>query len=445
MNTQVPIEDSQQRAQALELARDLLTFLDQSPCNLFAVAAMKERLAAAGFIELREGDRWALEPGQRCMVVRDGTALIAFVVGQAPAASGGFRMVGAHTDSPGFKLKPRPEKVHKGLVTLGVEVYGGPLYATWTDRDLGLCGRVLLKDGRGGIEQRLYRSAGFVTLPNIAIHQNREANDKGLKLNPQTELTPVLGSVAHGLPEQDAVRWLLARDLGVEQGDILDHDLFLYDTQPASFAGVHGELMRSGRFDDLAMCHAAISALVAGADTPCAATRMAVLVDAEEVGSETPQGARSTLLPHTLERVVLALGGDRQSFLAALSQTIMVSADNAHAVHPGYGDRQDGNHAPVLNGGPVIKAHAGRKYATDGYSAAVFELACETAGVPCQRFVNRSDVRSGGTIGSMTAAQLGIPIVDVGAPQYAMHSVRECAGTWDHWYMARAMGAFYLG
>jgi aspartyl aminopeptidase len=445
VNTQVPIEDREQRTQALELAADLLSFLDESPCNYFAVAAMKQRLAAAGFAELREGERWSLEPGQRCMVERDGTALIAFVVGTEAPGTGGFRMVGAHTDSPGFKVKPLPEKVHKGLVTVGVEVYGGPLYATWTDRDLGLCGRVLARDGEGNVRQRLYRSSAFVTLPNIAIHQNREANDKGLKLNPQTELLPVLGSVAHGLPEEGALRWILARDLEIEQGDILDHDLFLYDTQQASWAGAHGELMRSGRFDDLGMCHAALTALVAGAETPCGATRMAVLVDAEEVGSETPQGARSTLLPNTLERIVLARGGDRQSYLMALSRSVMISADNAHAIHPGYGDRQDANHAPVLNGGPVIKAHAGRKYATDGASAALFMQACERAGVPFQRFVNRSDVRSGGTIGSMTAAQLGIPICDVGAAQYGMHSVRETAGTWDHWYMARAMGAFFLG
>ncbi len=445
MNTQVPIEDSEQQAQALELARDLLTFLDQSPCNLFAVRAITQRLVAAGFAPLSESERWDLQPGGRYYIERHGTAVLAFVVGSEAPSVAGFRMVGAHTDSPTFKVKPNPEKVHKGLVTIGVEVYGGPLYATWTDRDLGLCGRVLIDDGSGGIEQRLYRSSGFVTLPNIAIHQNREANDKGLKLNPQTQLMPVLGSVAHGLPEAGALRWILARDLEIEADAILDHDLFLYDTQPASFAGAHGELMRSGRFDDLGMCHAALSALVAGAETPCTATRMAVLVDAEEVGSETPQGARSTLLPHTLERIALALGDDRQGYLASLTSSVMISADNAHAIHPGYGDRQDGNHAPVLNGGPVIKAHAGRKYATDGYSASVFELACKQAGVPCQRFVNRSDVRSGGTIGSMTAAQLGIRVCDVGAPQYAMHSVRECAGTWDHWYMARAMGAFFLG
>lgn len=445
MNNQVPIEDPQQRAQALELASDLLSFLDQSPCNLFAVQGLVQRLEAAGFTPLSEAHSWDLEPGGRHYVARHGTAVIAFVVGQNPPSTSGFRMVGAHTDSPGFKVKPRPELVSNGMVHIGVEVYGGPLYATWTDRDLGLCGRVLVADADGSIEHKLYRSAGFVTLPNIAIHQNREANDKGLKLNPQTQITPVLGSVAEGLPEENALRWLLARDLEIAQDDILDFDLFLYDTQPASFAGAHGELMRSGRFDDLGMCHAALTALCDGADTPCSATRMAVLVDAEEVGSETPQGARSTLLPHTLERIALALGDDRQGYLASLASTLMVSADNAHAIHPGYGDRQDKNHAPVLNGGPVIKAHAGRKYATDGYSAAVFVLACDKAGVPYQRFVNRSDVRSGGTIGSMTAAQLGIAVVDVGAAQYAMHSVRECTGTWDHWYMAQAMAAFYLG
>ncbi len=444
MNTQVPIEDNEQRAQALELARDLLSFIDDSPCNIFAARAIMQRLDAAGFTPLSEAQRWELRPGGRYYIERDGTAVIAFVVGQRAPSGSGFRMVGAHTDSPGFKVKPKPEKVSQGLVHIGVEVYGGPIHATWTDRDLGICGRVLVRDG-DGIRQLLYRSAGFVTLPNIAIHQNRDANEKGLKLNPQTQLTPVLGSVAHGLPEQGALRWILARDLEIDDADILDHDLFLYDTQAGSFGGAHGELMRSGRFDDLGMCHAALSALIAGAETPCAATRMAVLVDAEEVGSETPQGARSTLLPHTLERIALALGDDRQGYLASLASTVMISADNAHAIHPGYGDRQDANHAPVLNGGPVIKAHAGRKYATDGYSAAVFALACQRAGVPFQRFVNRSDVRSGGTIGSMTAAQLGIPICDVGAAQYAMHSVRECAGTWDHWYMAQAMGAFYLG
>jgi len=445
MNTQVPIQDDADRAEALELARDLLGYLDASPCNLFAVQGMIQRLEVAGFAPLTEDQRWDLQPGGRYYVERHGTAVIAFVVGQDAPSTAGFRMVGAHTDSPGFKVKPHPEKVSKGLVHIGVEVYGGPIYATWTDRDLGLCGRVLHKGADGGIQQTLYRSSGFVTLPNIAIHQNRGANDKGLKLNLQTEFTPVLGSVAHGLPEKDALRWLLARDLEIEQADILDFDLFLYDTQPGSFAGAHGELMRSGRFDDLGMCHAAVNALVAGAETPCAATRMAVLVDAEEVGSETPQGARSTLLPHTLERIALALGDDRQGYLASLASTVMISADNAHAIHPGYGDRQDANHAPVLNGGPVIKAHAGRKYATDAASAAVFALACQQADVPYQRFVNRSDVRSGGTIGSLTAAQLGILICDVGAPQYAMHSVRECAGTWDHWYMAQAMGAFYLG
>ncbi len=444
MNRHVPIEDAEQREQALELARDLLTFLDQSPCNLFAVQALEERLLAAGFQPLLEGERWQIEAGGRYYVQRHGTAVIAFVAGQQAPSKAGYRMVGAHTDSPGFKLKPNPETVVNGMVWLGVEVYGGPLTATWTDRDLGLCGRVLVKQG-GGIGTELYRSGAVICLPNVAIHQNREANDKGLKLNPQNQLTPILGTTAEGLPEQGAVRSMLAQALEVPVEDILDFDLFLYDTQRASFAGASGELMRSGRFDDLGMCHAALTALVGGADQACDATRMAVFVDAEEVGSETPQGARSTLLPHTLERVAMAMGDDREGYLASLAHTVMVSADNAHALHPGYKDKQDANHAPVLNGGPVIKAHAGRKYATDGYSASLFELACREAGVPCQRFVNRSDVRSGGTIGSMTAAQLGIPIVDVGAAQWGMHSVRETAGTWDHWYMARAMAAFYLG
>ncbi|MFH1467374.1 MAG: M18 family aminopeptidase [Pseudomonadota bacterium] len=443
MNEQAPLEPAI-REEACALARDLCAFLEEGCCNFFAARELAKRLEAAGFQRLEEGARWSLVPGQRGYIERHGSAVLAFIAGTEPPAQAGFRMVGAHTDSPGFKVKPQPERVSKGVVHLGVEVYGGPIRATWTDRDLGLCGRVLV-EGEGGVQAHLYRSGPLVCLPNVAIHQNREVNDKGLALNPQTQLTPILGTVAAGLPEVDALRAVLAAALGVEVGAILDFDLFLHDPQPPSFAGASGELLRSGRFDDLGMCHAGLLALIASAGRPTAATRIAAFVDAEEVGSETPQGARSTLLPHTLERLVLALGGDRADYLAALSRSVMVSADNAHAHHPGYGDKMDPEHAPVLNGGPVIKAHASRKYATDAPSAALFIQACRQAGVPFQRFVNRSDVASGGTIGSMTAAQLGIRVVDVGSAQWGMHSVRETFGAWDPWYMTRALEAFLAG
>jgi len=442
-------EDSRPTAEtwdrARNLAQDLLGFLDDSPCCFHAAAAIEAKLQAAGFTPLDEGERFALQPGDRRFVTRHGSATIAIIAGTQKPSAAGFRLAGAHTDSPGFKLKPSPETVSDGLVRLGVEVYGGPLRVTWMDRDLGLCGRVILKGDGDEIETRLYRGTGApITLPNVALHMNRTANDEGLKINPQTELAPILGTVEGGLPEQGAVRALLARELDIDAGVIIDFDLFLYDTQPASLGGEAGEFVRSGRLDDLGMCHAGISALLASAGESTATTRLMVCIDSEEVGSTTAEGARSNFLPNTLERAAYALGDDREGYLAALALSRLVSADNAHARHPGYASKSEPQHAPRINGGPVIKVHASRAYATDAYSAAFFEQSCERAGVPCQRFVNRSDVKSGGTIGSMTAAQLGMPTADVGSPQFAMHSVRETAGILDHWYMTRALETFFL-
>ncbi len=434
------------RAAAHLVADDLLAFLDASPSAFHAVAALGARLREAGYAPLSEADRWSLEPGGRYLVERGGTALAAFVVGTASPSEAGFRMAAAHTDSPGLVLKPLPERVDHGSVVLGIEVYGGPVLASWLDRDLGLCGRVVLQGPDGRPESHLWRSeAPLVCLPNLAIHQNRQVNDDGLKVNPQTELAPLVGSVDGGLPEKGAIRHLLASDLGVVEEAILGFDLRLFDAQPASRAGAAGEWIRSGRLDDLAMCHAILRALAEVDGEPAAATRVAVFYDSEEVGSQTTQGAHSTFLPSLLERIALARGDGRDGYLAALARSILVSADNAHAVHPGFPSKMDPDHAPVLNGGPVLKAHAGRAYATDAVSAAAFLLACGAAQVPCQRFVNRADAKSGSTIGSMVSAQLGIPVVDVGSAQYAMHSARETAGAYDPWFMTRALAAWYRG
>lgn len=431
---------------ARALAEDLLAFLDASPTAFHATEALRVRLVEAGYVEISEEEPFRLEPGGRYLVVRGGVTVAAFVPGTEAPSRAGFRLLGAHTDSPGLKLKPRPEKVVQGLVCLGVEVYGGPILASWPDRDYGLAGRVILADGDRAVRSVLYRSERpLVSLPNVAIHMNREVNDQGLRLNPQTELLPVLGAVATdgaGVPEKDAIRALLARDLGVPAETLLDFDLFLYDTQKATFAGWNDEFIRSGRLDDLAMCHAAVSALLAVDRVPSAATRLVLCCDAEEVGSQTSAGAKSNLLPNVLERIGIALGDGREGHLQALARSFLVSADNAHAVHPGFEAKSEPAHAPRINGGPVLKVHAGRNYATDALAAATFEQACRRAGVPCQRFVNRSDVKGGSTIGSMTAAQLGVATVDVGAPQYAMHSVREMGGALDPAFMARAMAAF---
>lgn len=429
--------------EARTLAQDLLHFLDASPTPWHAVASLAARLEARRFVRLDERSPFTLEPGGRYYLDRGGVALVAFIVGTELPSTSGFRMIGAHTDSPGFRVKPRPEVVSQGLVALGVEVYGGPIQATWPDRDLGLAGRVVVEEEDGTLRSVLYRSdRPVVVLPNLAIHMQRDVNDQGLKLNPQTEVLPILGSLAGGLPEKDALKTLLGRDLGVDPSRILDHDLLLYDLETASFAGWNEEYILSGRLDDLAMCHGALTALLAGADEPCGPTRLVICYDAEEVGSQAVAGARSNLLPAVLERIGLALGEGREEHLQALARSFLVSADNAHAVHPGFEGRSEPRHAPRLNGGPVIKTHAGRSYATDGLAASVFEQACRAAQVPCQRFVNRSDGKSGSTIGSMTAAQLGVATVDVGSPQYGMHSVRETGGALDPWYMSRAMESF---
>jgi len=468
----LPKRDDQRRQAARELAEELQRFLDESPSAYHAVARLEGLFKDAGFVSLPEDRPFRLKSGGKYLVNRHGSALVAFIPGSAPPSKAGFRMIGAHTDSPAFKLKPRPEIVTQGLVHLGVELYGSPIMATWTDRDLGLCGRVVLSPDGKRLETRLFMSRRpLVGMPNVAVHMNRTVNDDGLKLNPQTQITPILGALPSGpakgaassaatpaggaggahaipcgvLPEQNAVRFILSKLLAVAPERIIDFDAYLYDTQPACFAGWDEEFILSGRLDDLAMCYAAARALCDVAAEPCSATRLIVCYDSEEIGSQTPEGARSNLLPQLLERIALASGETREGYFAALAASRLVSADNAHAAHPGFADRSEPQHAPRLNGGPVIKTHASRAYATDGYASAFFELACRRAGVPYQRFVNRSDAKSGSTIGSMTAAQLGVPTADVGCAQYAMHSIREMGGAYDPWYMTAAMRAFLRG
>ena len=443
-NKTAPQLDKETQALAIGLVEDLCTFIDDSPCAYHAVVTIAERLSSEGFTELNEQERFAIEPGGRYFVRRGGSALIAFITGSEKPSLSGFKMAGGHTDSPALKLKPNPEIVVDGMIRLGVEVYGAPILATWSDRDFGLCGRVIFTGKNGELEKRLILiDQPIVCIPNIAIHMNREVNEKGLKLNAQTELSPILGQISENLPEKEAIRHLLADELGLESDSILSFDIYLYDTQQASFGGIADEFIRAPRLDDLAMCHAIVEALIAGADEEKIATRIAICIDSEEIGSQTAQGARSNLLPSTLERIALGLGDDREGYLAALTRSVLISADNAHARHPGYPDQADPQHAPLLNHGPVIKIHASRAYATDGFSAALFEQVCRKAGVPVQRFVNRSDKRSGGTIGSMTSTQLGVPTVDVGNAQYAMHSIREMSGTFDHYYMYEALNTFF--
>jgi aspartyl aminopeptidase len=414
------------RQQGAESARDLCAFLDRSPTPFHAAREAARRLEAAGFREIGERDAWSLAPGDRCYVIRGGSTLVGFVVGTESPATGGFRMIGAHTDSPNLRVKPNAELARSGYQQVGVEVYGGVIYATWLDRDLSIAGRVLLR-GKDGVEHRLVDLQKPVArVANIAIHLNRGVNKEGLVLNEQKHLVPILG-----LGKEGAFRQTLARALEVEADTILSYDLSLYDTEKASIGGLDGEFVFSARLDNLASCHAATAALAA-CTTPSKTTRLIALYDHEECGSRSAVGAAGSVLRDTIARI---LDGHQdkqpQAMGRAMARSLLVSADMAHGVHPNYSDQHEPQHAPSINRGLVIKSNANQSYATDGATAAEITLACEAAGFSPQRFVVRSDLPCGSTIGPITAAELGVPTVDVGAPMLSMHSCREMCGTLD--------------
>ena len=423
----------------------LLEFIDRSPTPFHAVEALVPLLEQSGFEPLKEADNWNLRRGGRYYVTRNASSLIAFSVGERSPEEAGFQIIGAHTDSPNLRLKPNPVYEKAGYVQLGVEVYGGALLATWTDRDLSLAGRVVARTRSGGAESRLIRiDKPILRIPQLAIHLNRNVNEKGLLLNAQQHLPPVLQLTAGGIKSQKAFEDLIAGQAKIKPADILGMDLMLYDTQPSSLGGAGDEFLFAPRLDNLASCHAATLALTE-ASKKSAATRVLVFYDNEEVGSDTAQGGGSPFLKDTLERLTLGGQPAREAFMRAVSRSFFISADMAHAVHPNYADQHDARHWPALNAGPVIKTNAGQRYATDGESAAQFQLLCQRAGVTPQAFAMRSDLRCGSTIGPITAANLGIKTVDVGNPMLSMHSIREMAGSGDHPALIRVFREFFRG
>ena len=405
------------------LGDDLRAFVDVSPTPFHAVAEMTRRLSQAGFTELVETALWSLAPGDQHFVVRDGGSLIAFRVGSAAPADSGFRMVGTHTDSPTFKVRPLSDVTRAGYRLVGVEPYGGMLAHTWMDRELTVAGRVVLADGTSEL---VTLAGGKLRLPSLAIHLDRSVRD-GLVLDPQRHLVPVLGlDTEAGLLEQ----------LG--QPEALGFDLVLTDTQPAGATG--SDWIAAPRLDNLGSCHSALHALL---DAPVSSyTQLLVANDHEEVGSGSAQGARGPFLADALARVVAATGaGDAQAFHRAMAQSRLVSADMAHAVHPNYADRHEPSHTPVLGGGPVLKHNANQSYATSAASAAWFAACAAEVGVPVQHFVTRADLPCGSTIGPLTATRLGIATVDVGSPMLSMHSCRELASAADIPLMVAALTA----
>lgn len=416
---------------------DLLAFLGASPTPFHAVDEGRRRLEAAGFRRLDEGDRWDRLAAGAYYVTSSGTNLIAFVL-PAPEHRTRFCIVGAHTDSPNLRLKPNAEYAAEGYAQLGVEVYGGALLNSWLDRDLGLAGRVLAKGEHGGIESRLVRlDRPLLRVPQLAIHLDREVNDKGLILNKQDHLAPVLGLVG-GAGDAASLAKLVAEAAEVVVERVVGHELMLFDLAPPVLGGRSNEFIFSARLDNLAMCHAALSAIAPLGRAGAGAIAVIALFDHEEVGSASAAGAGSSVLPRILERLV----ADREGFLQACARSTCVSADMSHAVHPNYASKHEPRHKPQINGGPVIKTNTQQRYATTAATAAMFTELCHEEDVPVQHYAHRTDLPCGSTIGPITSTLLGIATVDVGNPMLSMHSAREMGGSRDPAMMTRVLARY---
>lgn len=418
--------------------RGLLEFLDQSPTPFHAVSQISQRLDAAGFRRLKEDEDWTLGPNERVYVVRNGGSIVALRTG-SDSVGQGLRMVGAHTDSPCLRVKPQPELIEHGCLRLGVEVYGGVLLNPWFDRDLSLAGRVHYRDGNGRIGSTLIAfEQPIAVIPSLAIHLDREAN-QNRSVNAQRDLPPLLATVASDATRPDFRALLAARireeQPGTDVASVLDFELSFHDTQGAAITGLDGQFIASARLDNLVSCFCGLEALLDSAQNVPA---VLVCNDHEEVGSASSSGAAGPFLLSVLER----LSGPGEPLRRMLARSMMISADNAHALHPNFSDRHDGNHGPRLNGGPVIKVNANQRYASNSATQALFRNLAAELDLPVQSFVVRSDMACGSTIGPITASALGVRTLDVGVPQLAMHSVRELCGSEDPLTLARILASF---
>ena len=424
---------------------NLIDFLNASPVNYLAVNTIAGVLEDAGFrhVDVR-GEMPALKTGDKVYFTKNDSSIYAMHIGQLPMQDG-VHMVCAHCDSPTFRIKPNAGiRCEGGLVKLNTELYGGALMQTWFDRPLSLAGRVIIAgdDPMQPETRLLHIKRPLLQIPNLAIHFNREAND-GVKLSKQKDMLPILGIITEEMEKDNILMNLVAGELKVNAGDILDFDLYLYDTTPACTFGLNQEFVSAGRLDDLSMVHAGLSALVDTAGTTPQHTRILAIFDNEETGSMTKQGAGSPFLLFVLQRIMVANGFAGEEAFRAIENSFMISADNAHAYHPNYAEKYDPTTHPQLGSGPVIKFNASQKYATDARGAAVFQRICDMAGVPCQRFVNHSDVAGGSTLGNILAASIPVNGVDMGNPILGMHSIRETGSVKDHEYCIRAFSKFY--
>ena len=419
----------------IETTEKLLDFIEKSPTAFQAVDEMQKRLTENGFEVLSEKEYWKLVPGGKYLVTRNNSALIAFCIPEKESRV--FHIMASHSDSPSFKIKENPEiKVDNSYVKLNVEKYGGMLMAPWFDRPLSVAGRVIVK-GKDGLEEKLVDiKRDLVMIPNLAIHMNREANN-GVAYNPQKDLQPLF---AAGNTDRTLLE-IIAEQVGIKKEDIISHDLFLYNRMPGTVWGADREFVSSARLDDLQCAFASMEGLLRAQNHESIAVHC--VMDNEEVGSGTKQGAASTFLKDTLLRINMGLGRTYEEYLMTLAGSFMVSADNAHALHPNYTDKTDPVNRPVLNGGIVIKYNANQKYCTDGVSAAIFKDICDRAKVPYQTFVNRSDMAGGSTLGNISNNQVPVKTVDIGLAQLAMHSVYETTGAKDTESLVKAATVFF--
>lgn len=414
----------------IETTEKLLDFIEKSPTAFQAVDEMQKRLTENGFEVLSEKEYWKLVPGGKYLVTRNNSALIAFCIPEKESRV--FHIMASHSDSPSFKIKENPEiKVDNSYVKLNVEKYGGMLMAPWFDRPLSVAGRVIIRRN-GGLKEKLINiKRDLVMIPNLAIHMNREANN-GVSYNPQKDLLPLFAAEN----TDRTLSELIAEQVGIKKEDIISHDLFLYNRMPGTVWGADREFVSSARLDDLQCAFASMEGLLRAQNHESIAVHC--VMDNEEVGSGTKQGAASTFLKDTLLRINMGLGRTYEEYLMTLAGSFMVSADNAHALHPNYTDKTDPTNHPVLNKGIVIKFNANQKYCIDAVSAAIFKELCTKAGVPYQAFVNRSDIAGGSTLGNISNTQVPMNTVDIGLPQLAMHSPYETAGVKDTEYLVRA-------
>nr|WP_296977244.1 M18 family aminopeptidase [Prevotella sp.] len=430
------------------MIKRLLSFLDASPVNFLAVKNLTEELQQHGYRRIDTTEALGtVKAGDKFFVTKNDSSIYAFQIGRKPLAETGFHMICAHCDSPTFRIKPHAEiDCEGGIVKLNTEVYGGPIMSTWFDRPLTLAGRVIVKskDVMTPTTLLLHVKRPLLQISNLAIHFNRQVND-GVKLSRQKDVLPILGIINDELEKGNLLMNIILEELNKQQTvareDILDFDLYLADATPACTFGAHNELISSGRLDDLSMCFAGLEALLAS--QPTDTTQVLAIFDNEETGSQTKQGAGSPFLSYMLKRIALAQGGTEEAYYQAVERAFMISADNAHAWHPNYSEKYDPTNHPMLGGGPVIKFNAAQKYASDAYSASVFAGLCKKAGVPCQRFVNHSDVAGGSTLGNILASSIPLHGVDMGNAILAMHSCRETGSTADHEFCVKVFTQFY--